>query len=262
MTALVTVPRAGIDGVGCAVEVMAQTLVGRPAAGDPAAPETLPRISAGARVDNPRMSQVPEPTVAPDKQRLRRRLRAQRRSLGPQRDRGTDAHAIAAAVSAFLDSLSLPPAGEHSAYGRRSCVAIYRSLPTEPPTDALLEMLHARGVSVIVPEMLPDKDLDWHELQADGSEGPRLGLEAIAAALVILTPALAVDESGTRLGQGGGSYDRALARRRPDAILVAIVNDEEYAVWPLPHDAHDVRVNAVITPGLGLLPIPGAGSVA
>ena len=200
-----------------------------------------------------------------DKQTLRRQLRTQRRSRAPERDRNADAKAIAAAAGAFLDTLFLntlflPPsgAGEHSAYGRRPWVAIYRALPTEPPTQALAEMLHSRDVSVIVPEMLPDKDLDWHELRPDGSQGPRLGADAIASALVILTPALAVDHQGARLGQGGGSYDRALARRHPDAVLVAIVNDEEYAAWPLPREPHDVRVNAVITPGTGFSSIAPA----
>jgi 5-formyltetrahydrofolate cyclo-ligase len=141
-------------------------------------------------------------------------------------------------------------------------VAIYRSLPTEPPTEALAKVLHAHGIRVIVPEMLPDKDLDWHDLRADGSEGPRLGPDAIGEALLVLTPALAVDQSGTRLGQGGGSYDRALARRHRDAVIVAIVNDEEYASRPLPRDSHDVGVNAVITPGRGFTPIAGSGSVA
>lgn len=214
-----------------------------------------------------------------DKQALRRQLRAGRRSRAAERDRDADADAIAAAASSLLDTLSppsplsplsppsppSPPApglgeqrenGEHPEYGERLRVAIYRSLPTEPPTQALAEMLHARGATVIVPEMLPDRDLDWHELGPDGTEGPGLGLEAIATALVILTPALAVDHRGTRLGQGGGSYDRALARRNPEAIIVAIVNDEEYAEWPLPRDAHDVGVDAVITPGTGVSPIP------
>jgi 5-formyltetrahydrofolate cyclo-ligase len=202
------------------------------------------------------------PADPPDKQTLRRQLRAQRRSRAPERDRDADAAAIAAAASALLDTLCLPPSGTggHTAHNRQPCVAIYRSLPTEPPTQALAEMLHARGMPVIVPEMLPDRDLDWHELRADGSEGPALSPGAIAAALVILAPALAVDHSGTRLGQGGGSYDRGLARRRPDAVLVAIVNDEEYAVWPLPRDAHDVAVNAVITPGGGLSSISDPGS--
>ncbi|MEO8556106.1 MAG: 5-formyltetrahydrofolate cyclo-ligase [Actinomycetota bacterium] len=210
------------------------------------------------------MSHEAEPVVPQGKQSLRRQLRAQRRSLALQQDRATDADAIAATVSAFLDTLPLTSSGtgEHPAYGGQPSVAIYRSMPTEPPTAALAEMLQARGVTVIVPEMLSDKDLDWHELRADGREGPRLGLEAIGNARAIFTPALAVDHDGTRLGQGGGSYDRALARRHPDAVVVAIVNDEEYAVWPLPRDVHDVRVNAVITPGGGLTLIAGAGSVA
>ncbi len=208
------------------------------------------------------MSQAGEPTVPPDKQMLRRQLRAQRRTLAPQRDREADADAISAAASAFLDTLALPPShpGKQPAYDGQICVAIYRSLPTEPPTEALAERLHTRGVMVLVPEMLPDKDLDWHELRADGSEGPGLGPDAIGGAQVIFTPALAVDHGGTRLGQGGGSYDRALARRHPHAAVVAIVNDQEYAGQPLPRDGHDVRVNAVITPGSGLTPIPGSGS--
>lgn len=210
------------------------------------------------------MNQGTEPAGPLDKRTLRRQLRAQRRSLAPQRDRGADADAIAAAASTLLDTLALPPPrpGEHSIYDGQPCVAIYRSLPMEPPTHALAEMLHARGVLVIVPETLADFDLDWHELRADGSEGPRLGLGGIAAAQLILTPALAVDGTGTRLGQGGGCYDRALTRRRPDAVIVAIVNDHEYAGSSLPFDAHDVRVDGVISPDGGLREIPDPGSVA
>jgi 5-formyltetrahydrofolate cyclo-ligase len=209
------------------------------------------------------MSQEAGPAVARDKQSLRRHLRVQRRSLAPERDRAADAHAIAAAASALLDSLSLShlSRGQDPTYGDQPCVAIYRSMPHEPPTEALAEMLRARSVRVIVPETLPDLDLEWRELRADGSEGPRLGREGIAVAQVILAPGLAVDHSGTRLGQGGGSYDRALARRRPGALIVAIVNDQEYAESPLPHDSHDVRVDAVITPGYGFHPIPDPGSV-
>jgi 5-formyltetrahydrofolate cyclo-ligase len=211
------------------------------------------------------MSHGAEPLVPPDKQTLRRELRARRRSLVPQRDRGADAAAIARVASALLDTLALPPAdtGEHPSYNDgRLCVAIYRSMPVEPPTEALAEMLHARGAVVIVPETLPDLDLEWRELRADGSEGPRLGLTGIAAAHAILAPALAVDHTGTRLGQGGGCYDRALPRRRPGAVIVAIVNDEEYADGPLPGDSHDVRVDAVITPGRGLSLVPDPDSAA
>jgi 5-formyltetrahydrofolate cyclo-ligase len=203
------------------------------------------------------MSHKAQTGEAADKDAVRRELRAGRRSLAPQRDRGADAEAIAAAASALLDTLLLPlrDSREHPAYDEVLCVAIYRSLALEPPTEALAAMLHSRGARVIVPETLPDFDLQWRELRPDGSEGPRLGTDGIGDARVIFAPALAVDHTGIRLGQGGGCYDRALPRRRPDAVVVAIVNDQEYAARALPCDPHDVRMDAVITPGGGLSPI-------
>jgi 5-formyltetrahydrofolate cyclo-ligase len=212
------------------------------------------------RVHNARMSQEAGAAAVNDKTALRRELRAGRRSLAPQRDRGADGASIAAAASSLLDALRPSPGrtGEHSSYDERTCVAIYRSLPLEPPTEALAAMLHGRGIRVIVPETLPDFDLEWRELRPDGSEGPRLGPAGVADARVIFAPALAVDHTGARLGQGGGCYDRALPRRRPDALIVAIVNDQEYAARGLPCDPHDVLMNAVITPGGGYTPIAGA----
>lgn len=135
-------------------------------------------------------------------------------------------------------------------------VAAYESLPTEPPTEALIERLQARGIRVLVPVLLPDLDLDWRELvegePPDALSSP-LGPNAITLAEVILTPALAVDRRGARLGQGGGSYDRALARRRAGSLVVAIVYDDELVDEPLPHQDHDQRVDAVITPRSGLV---------
>jgi len=216
------------------------------------------------------MSHEAQTDAPPDKKTARRELRTRRRFFAPQRDRSADADAIAAAATTLLDTLLLPrkdrkkqdtsgqDTGEHSASDTRPWVAVYRSLPTEPPTEALAAMLHSLRIRVIVPEMLPDRDLEWRELRRDGSEGPRLGLDGIAVAQVIFAPALAVDHTGMRLGQGGGSYDRALPRRRADAVIVAIVNDQEYAAGTLPFDAHDVRMDGVITPGGGFSQIADA----
>ena len=55
--------------------------------------------------------------------------------------------------------------------------------------------------------------------------GESLGLHGIAEAALVLAPALAVDGSGRRLGQGGGSYDRALTRT--SAPVLAVVFDDE-----------------------------------
>lgn len=139
-------------------------------------------------------------------------------------------------------------------------VCSYGSLPGEPPTRELHEELAARGITVLVPFLLPDKDLDWvrwlpgsseeapdapHRESPDAPQSeppcaPRreaLGVDAIARARLIVVPALAVDAAGRRLGQGGGSYDRALARRHPYSRTVALIDGEPAARLPaLPHD--------------------------
>jgi 5-formyltetrahydrofolate cyclo-ligase len=77
--------------------------------------------------------------------------------------------------------------------------------------------------------------------------GPRLGPDAIAQAVMIIVPALAVDSHGNRLGRGGGSYDRALARIAPGALTVALLHDGEL-LDELPAEEHDRRVRVAITP--------------
>ena len=64
-------------------------------------------------------------------------------------------------------------------------------------------------------------------------------------------PALAVSRSGMRLGRGGGSYDRALARAE-SAFTVALLHDGEL-LDEVPAEPHDRPVDAVITPADGLI---------
>ena len=81
--------------------------------------------------------------------------------------------------------------------------------------------------------------------------GPTLGAAALADADVVIAPALAVDTTGARLGQGGGWYDRALEHIRPGTPVVALVFPEELydaEKRPLPRERHDRLVDAVATP--------------
>lgn len=80
-----------------------------------------------------------------------------------------------------------------------------------------------------------------------GSERPSEPASVLREADIVLVPALAVDSSGMRLGQGGGWYDRALGHVCPGALIVAAVFDDE-CVEVLPCEPHDHRVDAVITP--------------
>jgi 5-formyltetrahydrofolate cyclo-ligase len=80
--------------------------------------------------------------------------------------------------------------------------------------------------------------------------GPRLGVTAVGTADVVVVPALAVARNGIRLGRGGGYYDRALQHARPDAVVVALLFDDEF-VEELPTEPHDRPVTAVVTPSGG-----------
>jgi 5-formyltetrahydrofolate cyclo-ligase len=111
----------------------------------------------------------------------------------------------------------------------------------------------------LLPVLLPDDDLDWAaydgRLVPGGRgllepSGPRLGVDAIARCDLVLVPALLVDNRGNRLGKGGGSYDRALARAT--GLTVALLHDGEL-VESLEVEAHDVRVGAAATPTSGLI---------
>jgi 5-formyltetrahydrofolate cyclo-ligase len=148
---------------------------------------------------------------------------------------------------------------------RAGTVAAYVSVGSEPGTRALLDALHARGVRVLLPALLPDNDLDWGVYEGEGSlarvrhggrmalfepAGERLGPDAVTGADAVLLPGLAVDTRGMRLGRGGGSYDRVLARleragARP--ALVVLLYDSE-VVEHVPEEPHDRPVHAVVTP--------------
>jgi 5-formyltetrahydrofolate cyclo-ligase len=139
-------------------------------------------------------------------------------------------------------------------------VAAYVPLPLEPGAGRLPDALTGTGARVLLP-VVPDsgRQLDWAVaggrlatgryglLQPDG---PRLGPAALGEADVVVLPALALDRRGVRLGRGGGYYDRALAAARPDAVLVAVVFDDEL-VDELPAEPHDRRIGAVVTPSGG-----------
>jgi 5-formyltetrahydrofolate cyclo-ligase len=129
-----------------------------------------------------------------------------------------------------------------------ACVGAYVPMRSEPGSPALLDGLARAGVRVLVPVLLADRDLDWAEWDATAHEaGPALGVAAVGQADAVLVPALAVARDGTRLGRGGGSYDRALQRASPDIPVAALLFDGEF-VDDLPRDDWDMPVTAVVTP--------------
>ncbi len=191
--------------------------------------------------------------LADDKAELRRHLLAGRRGLSPAE--------LAAAGRSIRDAvLDLP---ETQMAGT---VAAYWSIGAEPDTHGLLFALWKRGTYVLLPLLLPDGDLDWASYEGPDSlrPGPRglmeptepvRGVAAVCSADLVLVPALAVDHSGLRLGRGGGSYDRALARVGAQVPTVALVYDAEL-VDRVPGGPHDQRVRMVARPSAGVTRLP------
>jgi len=199
--------------------------------------QPYPRVSEGDEVDEV-------------KERLRVAIRTARRTRSA-RLREEAARSLADVV------LTIP------AVAGARCVSVYAARATEPGTGPLLEALAARGVRLLLPVLGSGLQREWAEYagvddlreRAPGRPpepgGPTLGAEELAAADVVIAPALAVDTSGARLGQGGGWYDRALTHIRPGVPVIALVFPEELYdadTRPLPREHHDRLVDAVATP--------------
>ena len=80
-------------------------------------------------------------------------------------------------------------------------------------------------------------------------DGEVLGAESLKEADLIVIPALAASTDGTRLGQGGGWYDRALTHRSPGTPVVAVIFDDEVLeAGIIPAEPHDIPIDVIVTP--------------
>ena len=189
-----------------------------------------------------------------------------RRRIGAARAAMSDEARLKAARLTRDHVLEMP---EVSAAGT---IAAYYSIGAEPDTRKLVFALWKRGSYVVLPVLQPDGDLDWASYEGPGSlaPGPRgllqpvdpvRGPGTVARADVVLVPALAVDARGYRLGRGGGSYDRALARVGRQVPTIALLYDDEL-LPSVPTEPHDQRVRLVARPAAGLTRLPSAGGAA
>jgi 5-formyltetrahydrofolate cyclo-ligase len=193
---------------------------------------------------------TPVPEVGAAKTALREQYLA-RRAARPAAERAAASAAVAAALLRGLT-------------GTRAFAA-YAPEETEPGHGRLPAAYTQLGARVLLPVVPPEgRELAWAVdtgRLAPGRfgllepVGPRLGATAIGTVDIVVVPALGVARDGIRLGRGGGYYDRALRHARPDAIVVALVFDDEF-VDELPAEPHDRRVNAVVTPSGGWQALP------
>jgi len=172
---------------------------------------------------------------------MRRRIRDLRKSM----DRNQRAWFSASIVDRLVES------------GRLDGGVVSAFWPVGSEVDVRQAMLHAietggRGaLPVIVARSRPLTFREWTQKGAMVRLGwlyePPANAELLTPT-VLLTPLLAFDRKGGRLGQGGGYYDRTLAALRFKGHVLAIgVAFAAQEVQNVPVDGLDAPLDAVVT---------------
>ena len=199
---------------------------------------------------------------------LRAEIRARRRgrrafpgtSIGA-RSSDTDQAPLPVRHRAEAEGIAFQVRALASLMGSVALPALFVPTPLEPDLSLTLGLFPRALLPVLVDEAgaaLPGPRWGlWEAGQAlvmpgrppAQPSGPVLGADTLKKADLILVPALAASTDGTRLGQGGGWYDRTLPHRCPTAPVVAVIFDDEVLEpGQIPLEAHDVPIDAIITP--------------
>lgn len=178
------------------------------------------------------------------KESIRTNIRARRATLTPLRIRQASAR-IQRAVMKFPEW----------AAARRVCV--YLALPTEVQTRRILAACWKTGKQVLVPayrkkvlrydlaRLRPDDPVKAGHWAVPEPARPRWA--ASARMDLVVTPGLAFDRSGGRVGHGGGHYDRLLAITAMKQAFKIGLALECQMVARVPMNMRDIRMNAVVT---------------
>ena len=186
-------------------------------------------------------------TLSDEKKQLRAHARARRRAAH-ETATDTAGASVKDHFLAALDALGVDVAG--------LTVAAYWPMGAEIDVRPLLDHLYGAGAVCALPVVAgrdtrlvfrrwrPGLDLEGGAL---GTRHPDPAAPEVIPD-VVLTPLLAFDHAGERLGQGGGYYDRTLeALRKEGSVLAMGIAYAAQRVDRLPHSVHDQRLDWIVT---------------
>ncbi|HET9258532.1 MAG TPA: 5-formyltetrahydrofolate cyclo-ligase [Acidimicrobiia bacterium] len=131
-------------------------------------------------------------------------------------------------------------------------VSAFLAMTGEVDVSPLFERLP--GWRWVLPRVEPDRTMTFRDrdvprerhrfgMEQPGDVGPVIAVHEID---IFLTPGLAFDRRGGRLGNGAGFYDRVLSTKRGDAIAVG-VTVMKHLVDEVPMETHDQRIDWLAT---------------
>jgi 5-formyltetrahydrofolate cyclo-ligase len=180
--------------------------------------------------------------------RLKQAKRALRRSIVERRDALSPSERAERSRRIADRVLGLPEVLE------AGTAMAFWSFGSEVETEPVIERLHEAGARVVLPRIedgevvaVPYEPGDAVAATHFGAMEPS-GPEVVSAEEVdvVLTPGVAFDRRGGRIGYGGGFYDRFLPRTRPGVPAIAIAFALQ-VVDEVPQGGGDRRVDAVVT---------------
>lgn len=179
-------------------------------------------------------------TVAEEKKALRRTMLALRQAIPDEERRAADA-----ALCAIL--------GSHPAFLAADLILAFSPVRGEPDLRPLYEKAIALGKAVAFPVCV-GHEMTFHTVPAlDALQAGRFGIPTpsetapladLTARTLCLMPGLAGGKDGTRLGYGGGFYDRFLDTFAGITLFPVY---ERLLLPTLPTEATDHRVAHLVT---------------
>lgn len=180
------------------------------------------------------------------KDTLRKQLRARRK-----------AHVTALPENLRALMFHRPPAPLLAKIPQEAAIGLYHAGPFEAPAAAYARFFREAGHTLALPFFAaPEAPMQFrHHTDPYAHEDLEVGPFGILQPAfdakplvpdVLFVPLVGFTADGTRLGQGGGHYDRWLAEHRP-ALAVGLAWDAQ-ACETLPTEPHDAPLDAVVTP--------------
>lgn len=183
-------------------------------------------------------------TIALLKEDIRREMKEKRGKIPPKKRK---AFSRAVALN-FVSNVPLK---------KGDIVAGYRALPGEIDISLLMEIVSEQGYVCCLPAVNKNDKLLKFRRYKKGDvlienkeykvEEPLESAEEVKPNIII-TPLLAFDEEGYRLGFGGGFYDRTLSKLDESSNIMAVgVAYTFQKIKLLPREKHDFRLDFVVT---------------
>ncbi|MCD6521721.1 5-formyltetrahydrofolate cyclo-ligase [Candidatus Calescamantes bacterium] len=179
--------------------------------------------------------------IGEKKERIRKIVKEKLKEISP-----TERKEKSVKITEFLLS--------HPFYLERNIVMVYLPLPEEVDTFPFIKRAITQGKKILVPwvkgeELIPVELCSLHKLK-EGRWGIPEPMEKVLFSKkkiqLVITPGLAFDRKGNRLGRGKGYFDRFFTSL-PEGVKKIGLAFHVQVFEEIPADSQDIPVDEVIT---------------